>query len=198
MNPIVLIDISGRVQRELDKNGGKPSPDTSVTDFGESSGNVVTAADVEAVADQLVDGAWLVMNLGWARFYFDAAPGWEEPGWEQSTYINGWNQPGMNREAVDKLSEIIDRRGIKLGGVAADNIGIDTGEGSLGDGGTMDTNVWYSHTKLFQRGVLILENVANLDQLSMVPDPHSCKLVVGAPKHVRGTGGPSRVFALCD
>ena len=66
MNPIVLIDISGRVQRELDKNGGKPSPDTSVTDFGESSGNVVTAADVEAVADQLVDGAWLVMNLvGW-------------------------------------------------------------------------------------------------------------------------------------
>jgi kynurenine formamidase len=198
IGPIVLIDIGGRVQRELDKNGGKPSPDVSVTDFSEDSGNVVTAADIEAVADKLVDGAWLVLNLGWARFYFDAAPGWQDPGWEQSTYLNGWNHPGMNRESVDKLCEILDKKGVHIAGVAADNLAIDTGEGNVGKGDKMDTDVWYTHTRLLQRGVLLLENVANLDQLAMVDNPEACKLVVGSPKHVRGTGGPSRVFALCD
>jgi kynurenine formamidase len=28
--------------------------------------------------------------------------------------------------------------------------------------------------------------------------PDSCTLIVGAPKHVRGSGGPSRVIALCE
>ena len=46
----MLIDISGRAQAELDKNGGKPSPDRSVTDFSNSSPNVVRADDTAAVA----------------------------------------------------------------------------------------------------------------------------------------------------
>lgn len=33
-------------------------------------------------------------------------------------------------------------------------------------------------------------------QLAMAR-PQSCTLIVGAPKHVRGTGGPSRVLAMC-
>ena len=46
--PVVFLDISGRVQSELDKNGGKPGPKT-VTDFSNSSNNVVTAADIAGI-----------------------------------------------------------------------------------------------------------------------------------------------------
>ncbi|MCP4227686.1 MAG: cyclase family protein, partial [Actinomycetia bacterium] len=48
---IVLVDISGRVETELAKNGGKPSSDSSVTDFSNTSANVATADDIGAVAD---------------------------------------------------------------------------------------------------------------------------------------------------
>ena len=51
--------------------------------------------------------------------------------------------------------------------------------------------------RLLQRGVKFVENATNLDQLAMAR-PGSCTAVVGAPKHVRGTGGPSRVLALCE
>lgn len=55
---VVLSDISGRVQAELDKNGGKPSPDKSVTDFSNCSPNVVTADDIAAVA-----GFWFIQRV---------------------------------------------------------------------------------------------------------------------------------------
>jgi kynurenine formamidase len=50
---VVLIDISGRVEMELAKNGGVPSPDTAVTDFSNASPNVVTADDIVAVEKQI-------------------------------------------------------------------------------------------------------------------------------------------------
>lgn len=194
IGPIVVIDISSRVQAELDKNGGKPSPDTGVTNFSDASGNVVTADDIEAVADKLQNGAWLVLNLGWSRFYFDGGADWE-----QSVYLNGFNHPGMNREAVDKLAELLAAKNIRLTGIAADNLAIDTGEGNVGEGPNMDTDVWYTHVRFLQRGILLLENVANLDELSTaINGGASCTLVVGAPKHTRGTGGPSRVMAMCE
>jgi kynurenine formamidase len=193
VGPVVLIDISGRVQAELDKNGGQPSPDISVTDFSEASANVVTPDDIEAVADQLAEGTWLVLNLGWSRFYFDGGADWE-----QSVYLNGFNHPGMNRAAVDKLVEVMERKGIVLAGIAADNLAIELGEGSVGEGDNHDTDVWYSHTRLFQKGVLLLENVANIGELATaIRRGSDCTLVVGAPKHTRGVGGPSRVIALC-
>ena len=113
---VVLIDISGRVQAELDKNGGKPSPDKSVTDFSNSSPNVV---------------------------------------------------------------------------------GADSGESGKGDDDKW-TNSWHAHVRLLQRGLLFVENAANLDLLAQIDDPSKCLLAVGAPKHVRGTGGPSRVMAICN
>lgn len=193
IGPVVLIDISGRVQAELDKNGGQPSRDTSVTDFSEASANVVTPDDIDAVADQLTDGAWLVLNLGWSRFYFDGGADWDK-----SVYLNGFNHPGLNRAAVDRLVEVMASKGIVLAGVAADNLAIDTGEGNVGEGPDMNTNVWYSHTRLFQKGVLLLENVANIGELAAaIQGGKSCTLIVGAPKHTRGSGGPSRVMALC-
>lgn len=190
MGRVVLIDISGRVQAELDKNGGRPSPDKSVTDFSNGSVNVVGPDDIEAVANKLGNGTWLVLNLGWSRFYFDGADFAKDP------YVNGWNHPGMNKAAVDKLIEVMDRRGIRINGILADNIGVDSGESAIGEDDKW-TNSWHAHVRLLQRGLKFVENAANVGQLSLAK-PDSCTLVVGAPKHVRGTGGPSRILAICE
>jgi len=187
---VVLIDISGRVTTELAKNGGTPSPDISVTDFSNSSANVVGADDIAAVADQIDAGIWLVLNTGWSRFYFSGADFAKDP------YINGFNHPGMNKAAVDKLIEIMDRKHITIGGIVADNIGVDSGQSALGEDDKW-TNSWYAHVRLLQRGVKFVENATNLGQLAMAENPNECTIVVGAPKHVAGTGGPSRVLALC-
>lgn len=190
IGPVVLIDISGRVQAELDRNGGRPSPDRAVTDFSNSSPNVVGPDDIAAVADQLVDGAWLVLNLGWSRFYFDGVDFANDP------YVNGWNYPGLSKDAVDRLIALMDGRGVRINGIVADNIGIDSGQSAIGEDDKW-TNAWHAHMRLMQRGLKFVENAANLGQLA-VARPGSCTLIIGAPKHVRGTGGPSRVLAMCE
>jgi kynurenine formamidase len=186
----VLIDISGRVEMELAKNGGVPSPDVSVTDFSNTSANVVTADDIAAVSDQIKNGVWLVINTGWSKFYFSGTDFAKDP------YINGFNHPGMSKAAVDKLIEIMDQKGVLIGGIIADNIGIDSGQSAIGDDDKW-TRSWHAHIRLLQRGVKFVENAVNLGQLAMAEDPGKCTIVVGAPKHVGGTGGPSRVLALC-
>ena len=187
---IVLLDISGRVQAELDGNGGVPSPDVNVTDFSNDSPNVVTADDIDAVADRLDDDTWLVVNTGWSRFFFDGTDFARDP------YINGWNHPGFSKAAVDRLIEVMDERGFRIEGIVVDNIGIDSGDSAIGDDDKW-SNSWHAHVRLLQRGVKFVENATNLGQLAMAK-PDSCTLMVGAPKHVRGTGGPSRVLAVCE
>ena len=186
VGPAVVIDIGSRVQAELDKNGGKPSPDTAVTDFSDDSPNVVTADDISAVAGQLTDGAWIVLNLGWARFYYDA-------NWDTTPYFNGFNFPGLSRSGVDRLIEIEDAKGIRIAGIIADNIGVDTGESSRGAEDW--SNSWHSHVRGLQRGWKLVENVTNLDQVAMAGD---CTIVVGVLNYVAGGGGPARVMAMCD
>ncbi len=190
VGPIVFIDISSRVQAELDKNGGEPNPDKSVTDFSNSTNNVVTAADIAAVEDQLANGTWIVANAGWSRFY-------KNPDFEKTPYFNGWNFPGFSEAACNKLVEVIDRKGIRLNGLVMDNIGIDSGENSGGPKGDLVTDSWICHVRLLQRGLKFVENAANLGQLAAAR-PGSCTLFVGAPKLVRGTGGPSRILAQCE
>ena len=190
IGPIVMVDISGRVATELAKNGGVPSNDKSVTDFSNASGNVVTADDIAAVADKIEDGVWLTLHTGWSQFYFSG------PDFANDPYINGFNHPGMSKGAVDKLIEIMNDKKVAVGGIIADNIGIDSGESAVGDDDKW-TNSWYAHVRLLQRGIKFVENATNLGQLAMAEDPNGCTLVVGAPKHVAGTGGPSRVLALC-
>lgn len=184
IGPAVVIDISGRVQAELDKNGGVASPDRAVTDFSNGSGNVVTAGDIDAVADGIADGVFLVLNLGWSDFYFQGTDFVNDP------YINGWNHPGMSRAAVDRLIEVMDSKGVRI----ADNIGVDSGESAIGVDDKW-TDSWHAHVRLLQRGILFVENATNLGQVAMAGD---CTVVIGAPKHVRGTGGPSRVMAICS
>ena len=187
---IVLVDISARIQAELDKNGGRPSPDTSVTDFSDNSGNAVTADDIAAVADSIDDGVWLVLNQGWSRFYFQGADFGKDP------YINGWNYPGLTPAAVDMIIGIEDAKGVRINGIMSDVIGVETGQNSRGEDEAW-TNSWYAHVRGLQRGWKLIENGNNHGQLAMAK-PGSCMLVVGALKHVRGTGGPSRVLAFCE
>ena len=188
--PIVLVDISARVQAELDKNGGAPSPDTSVTDFSDASGNAVTADDIAAVAERIDDGVWLVLSQGWSRFYFQGTDFAADP------YINGWNYPGLTPAAVDKLIEVENEKGVRINGIMSDVIGVETGQNSRGEDESW-TNSWYAHVRGLQRGWKLIENGNNLGQLAMA-SPDSCMLVAGALKHVRGTGGPARIIAFCD
>ncbi len=191
---IVLIDISARVRKELTKNGGVPSNDISVTDFSESTQNVITVQDIEAVEDQIVDGVWLVFNLGWSQFFNTG-----ETDWAKSPYMNNWNHPGLSRAATDKLIEIMERKKVKIAGIAADNIGLASGESSKGDDDQW-SNSWREHVRLQQRQIMILENATNLDELStaMSKNNGNCMLVVGALKNIRSSGSPIRLLALCS
>lgn len=186
----VVIDISERVRKELAKNGGRPSPDRAVTDFSEASGAVVTPDDIEAVSDKLDNGVWLVLNLGWSGFFAG------EPAVPKSPYVNGFNHPGMTRKATDKLIEVMERKRIRISGVIADNIAMETGQVAHGDDDKR-TNALHGHVRLLQRDVLIVENATNLDKLSEAARRSSCTIVVGAIKVGHGTGGPARVLALC-
>ena len=61
--PVVVIDISARVDAELNKNDGSPGP-VEVTNFGSATASVVTAADIDAIADQLEARTWVIVNTG--------------------------------------------------------------------------------------------------------------------------------------
>ena len=190
---VVLIDISKRVRDELAKNGGKPSPDMSVTDFSDSSRATVRSEDIEAVADQIEDGIWLIARLGWEQFY---SSGIED--WNTSPYVNALNHPGFSREAIDKLIETMETKGVKISGIAADSFSTDSGEGARGTDDKW-SNAWPAHVRLYQRDILIVENLANLDAMAeAIRTSRQCSLVVGATKHVGGTGGPARVVAVCE
>jgi kynurenine formamidase len=184
VGPVVLLDISARVRSELGKNDGEPSPDPAVTDFSNASPNVVTPSDIDSIAAHLQNRTWIVVHTGWSRFF-------EGPVLEESRYINGWNYPGLNRQACDRLIEIEEEKSIRINGIAMDNLGIDSGESSSG------THPWHCHVRGLQRGWKFLENAAGLDQLGQAK-AGPCTLVVGVPRHVAGSGGPARALAICD
>jgi len=190
---IVFIDISDRVKRELAKNGGIPSPDIAITDFSNSSQATVRASDIERVADQIKDGVWLIARVGWDQFYFD---GTED--WATSKYVNDLNHPGFTPEAINKLIEIMDRKAVKISGIAADSLSTDSGEGAKGIDNNW-TKAWQAHVRLYQRDILVIESIANLAELADVyKKKDECYLMVGALKHIGGTGGPARVMAVCE
>lgn len=188
---IVMIDVAARVAKELAKNNGKPSPDLKITDFSDTSMATIRAQDIRAVEDQIKQGVWLVGRVGWEQFYFS---GTED--WDKSDYTNALNHPGFTAEAIEEIIKIMDEKQIKISGIAADSFSTDSGQGAKGTGENWD-NSWPAHVRLYQRDVLIVENLANLDALASKA-AGSCSLMVGALKHTGGTGGPARVMAVCD
>jgi kynurenine formamidase len=187
--PVVLLDIARRVQAELDKNGGTPDPDAKKTNFSDASGNVVTAADIDAIASQLADGVWLIVHTGWSRFYWQSGPGLEGP------YINGFNFPGVSKAAIDRLIALEEQKKIRINGLGADQIQVDTGANAGAP--QFGKGTFPGHVRGLQRGWKMLENLANTELLAQAK-PGSCTLFVGALKHVGGSGGAARVFAQCE
>lgn len=187
---IVLIDVSNRVQAELAKNSGKPSSDLKITDFSDSSPATIRATDIRAVSDQITEGAWLVGRVGWEQFYFS---GTED--WNKSQYVNGLNHPGFTSEAIEEIIKIMDEKNINISGIAADSFSTDSGQGAKGSDDKW-SNAWPAHVRLYQRDILIVENLKNLSLLAQ--QQGDCSLMVGALNHVGGTGGPARVMAVCE
>ncbi|MFV1983471.1 MAG: cyclase family protein [Thiohalomonadales bacterium] len=189
---IVLIDVSERVKKELAKNKGIPSPDILVTDFSNTSQATVRASDIESVADQIKDGVWVIARVGWDKFYYD---GIED--WATSSYVNNFNHPGFTPEAIEKLIEIMDRKKVKISGIAADSWSTDSGEGAKGIDDNY-TKAWQVHVRLYQRNILVVESLASLKELANAYRKNDdCYLMVGGLKQVGGTGGPARVMAAC-
>jgi kynurenine formamidase len=182
--PVVVIDISARVEAELKKNNGSPGPPT-VTNFGDSSPNVITAADVDAVADRIGNRSFVIAHTGWSRFWATSGPGLEGP------YVNGFNFPGFSRAALARLIEIEASRNIRINGLGADNLVVDVGENA--NAPKFGPGALPAHARGLQRGWKLLENLATTPELG----GGSCTLFVGALNHVGGVASWARVFASC-
>ncbi|MGB0632755.1 MAG: cyclase family protein [Alphaproteobacteria bacterium] len=192
IGPVVYIDISARVTKELAKNGGKPSPNPAVTNFGEATGATVLASDIEKIADRIVDRAWIVVHSGWDRHYVGDPP--KDP--FLHPYINGLNFPGFGKAAVEKLIEIENRKGIRINGIAMDNLSIDSGESGRGsDGKNPFGDGWYAHQLGLTRGWKLLENAAGTGQLAS--ETGRCSLIAGAIRLTSASGAPARVVVAC-
>ena len=192
VGPIVFIDISERVGKELAKNGGKPSPDPKVTNFEDNSGNTLTVADIEKVEGQIVAGAWIVVRSGWDKFFFGTPP--QNP--FMHPYINGMNYPGFTEEVVKKIIEIEGKKNIRIAGLAMDNLSIDSGNSGRGPTNDAFGRGWYAHNLGLQRGWKFIENATGLEQLAG-KSAGQCALVLGSLKLVSSSGAPARVLAMC-
>ncbi len=132
----------------------------------------VTPDDIKAWTDAngpVPDGACVAMNSGWAAHLgTDKFRGADA---EKKMHF-----PGFHVEATKMLLET------KAVGMAVDTLSLD--HGPSGDFAThyawLPTNRWG------------IENIANLDAVPA----KGATLIVGAPKHKGGTGGPARIFAM--
>lgn len=133
----------------------------------------VTPDDLKAwIADNgpIPDGACVAMHSGWeAHIGTDKYRGADAEGKQ--------HYPGFHVEAAQMLMEETGAVGL-----ASDTLSLDIGSSS-----TFDTHYAWLPTNRWG-----LENVANL---ATVP-PSGATLIVGAPKHLGGSGGPTRVMAL--
>ena len=151
----------------------QPQPHTSVVvGFrGKDEGEAVTVEEVrgwEAEHGEIGEGAIVLLDFGWAERWTT------EHGVEDQPYHG--DNPGLSEEAAGYLAD----RGVKLVG---------------GDVPTVDVGsdpVEPAHRVLLPRGVLVLENAANLGEL-----PPRGAFFVGLPLRVRdGTGCPVRAVAF--
>jgi kynurenine formamidase len=117
---------------------------------------------------EIPKGACVAMHSGWSRHM----------GTEKFRGTDGDKQhyPGFHFEATKMLLE-----------TGAQSIAVDTL--SLDHGLSAD---FATHYAWLPAGRFGIENIANLDQVPA----KGATLVIGAPKHKGGTGGPARIIAL--
>ncbi|MCU1641220.1 MAG: cyclase family protein [Nocardia sp.] len=134
----------------------------------------VTVSDIEqweAAHGRIPDRAFVAMYSGWERRLADAG-----------TFVNldGEGRPHAPGFGATAAEFLVSQRSIVGAGV--DTLSLDLAAGK--DFG--------AHTAFLGAGRYGVEMLANLAQ---VP-PTGARLIVGAPKHAGGTGGPCRVLAL--
>ncbi len=132
---------------------------------------MVEPADIEAWVSAngaIPAGACVAMNSGWAAKVGDPL--------YRNTPDGKFAFPGFSKAATDMLA-----------GLDVACIGVDTL--SLDPGNSADFAVHFSWLPGGRYGI---ENLNNLDTLPAT----GATVMVGAPKHAGGTGGPARVLAL--
>ncbi len=131
----------------------------------------VTPDDLQAWIDAHGDipaHACVAMHSGWgAKTASDAYRGFDG---EKQHY------PGFHIEATQMLLET------GAGSMAVDTLSLDHGPSAD----------FATHYAWLPSGRFGIENIANLDR---VP-PSGATLIIGAPKHKGGSGGPARIFAM--
>lgn len=133
----------------------------------------VTPDDLKAwisANGDIPQGACVAMNSGW-----DAHVGSDK--FRNADADNVMHFPGFHIEATQMLLEEAD-----VVGLAVDTLSLDHGPSA-------DFVTHYAWLPTNRWGI---ENIANLDALPA----SGATLIVGAPKHRGGTGGPSRIMAL--
>jgi len=133
----------------------------------------VTPDDITAWTDRngpIPDKACVAMNSGWGGYV--NGPKFRNVGDDEKMHF-----PGFHVEATQELLEET-----SASGMAVDTLSLDYG--MSGDFAT--------HYAWLPAGRWGLECIANLDGVPAT----GATLVVGAPKHRGGTGGPARVFAM--
>ncbi|MBF9032287.1 cyclase family protein [Rhodobacterales bacterium HKCCE3408] len=137
------------------------------------------SADAQVTPDDLMawisangeipDGACVAMNSGWeAKIGSDAYRGFDG---------SAQHYPGFHVEAVQMLLEQTNAASI-----AVDTLSLDYGASAD----------FATHYTWLPAGRFGIENIAGLGQVPVA----GATIVIGAPKHAGGTGGPARIFAL--
>ena len=116
------------------------------------------------------DNACVAMNSGW-----DSKTATDD--YRNADAEGKQHYPGFHVEAVTMLMEET-----KAMSLASDTLSLD--HGISGDFAT--------HYAWLPTGRFGIENIANLDRVPA----SGATLVVGAPKHRGGSGGPARIFAM--
>jgi kynurenine formamidase len=129
--------------------------------------------DILAFEDEhgaLPEGGWLLLRTGW-----DARAS------DQDAFLNGGHTPGITVECAKFLAE-----GSSIVGYGVETVGTDAGIAHSFD------PPFPAHNFLLGAGKYGVTQLANLAQLP----PLGATIIVAPLKLVRGTGSPSRVFAL--
>lgn len=166
----------GRFLDELEF-GGLVGPAVKIDLRGDRGGRSdydVPVAAIEAFESahgRIEPGTIVFLHTGWEERYLDPGRYVEVDG------HGGWHWPGVAGPAAELLA---DRR---IRGVGIDTIGLDGGHVAM---------TLAAHRAVLGTGAFIVENVANLEAL-----PATGALGMALPiKTKRGSGGPTRVFAL--
>ncbi len=133
----------------------------------------VTPEDIKAwiaANGDIPDKACIAMHSGWAQFVNDDK-------FRNADDEGTQHYPGFHVDAVQMLLEETGAVGL-----ASDTLSLDHGMSA-------DFATHYAWLPTNRWGI---ENIANLDKLPA----SGATLVVGAPKHRGGTGGPCRIFAM--